>query len=866
SVVRGANRTQESSNKRGIVTLTYSSDRLPPESHCSLCARRRIKGCEHRDLAQHQIVRALSLQTTSTLRPREDTPPSETAAADTIMASGRGRRDRAESNMPRRAPRWAVHSEDVRLAHGTDYQPSEDCEWRTLMIKGQPMTLRVLRLDRHAACTCSYKPVPGQDTVWKTGVIYGLTAPSNAMIECTKCMNNDCPRAVRTHKKSGGIRDRSYWITGDFRAQKLFSVGSGLVFTHEILDSYLAHMITMATPFSAFHAMTSLLYEASDPMAKFVSAKTFASAFRRYMAFNDIVRNMNDMKCSICGDDPEVVIVDGYAAGYDKTSVSGNLRAPTRADPGIVFPDVKAPTKGLQYVSDYHLRLRLLTAFVGQVKDKEKALPSADMFQEDLARLSRVICPEDLARRRHREQATLNASLTVLQRYLEYLAGMTEHQWQTDLEIRPHRDFIIQLLGPGSILSFITSEAAKRLEKWCIAARNRPQEMRTDQAVRYREALAQHQSFFEKDCPVLGTLCSIYAASGKRVLPFERLLHDISKRTLSAFEMLKNGREAAPPTPEAFAPIDSLRTGSVYGQHDSSKKNSAASRRVDNNEASTEANDGDQDAYDERHCQKFYDEYRKAGLTGGMLLVWCNHLVCYGFHFIETSEGRNDIFTALYCFFRRAPRVVVYDFACALGPYCMQREPDYFKKTLFLIDELHAKSHTKCTSNAFVSKYMAHHKEVRHINTSAAEVANACLKRIRTSVSYSNERNAIALARIFVLTWNCQRQRHNANNTTRATSRARCKPRATFKQSNIVALSKGTVQRFQPGSSDDEAGCFSAQSSEHASASDSEEDTLVDDPVEEAARQEGMIQEKTPLARRTSERCGKPVSWQTSVN
>ncbi|TEB10932.1 hypothetical protein FA13DRAFT_1759730 [Coprinellus micaceus] len=95
----------------------------------------------------------------------------------------------------------------------------------------------------------------------------------------------------------------------------------------------------------------------------------------------------------------------------------------------------------------------------------------------------------------------------------------------------------------------------------------------------------------------------------------------------------------------------------------------------------------------------------RAGAYGGIMVAWCMHSVCYGFHHMPTSEGRNDVFSAMVTRWPIAPEQVVYDFACALGPYCMLREPEFFKNTLFAIDDFHAKDHTKsicCQDRAII--------------------------------------------------------------------------------------------------------------------------------------------------------------------
>lgn len=161
---------------------------------------------------------------------------------------------------------------------------------------------------------------------------------------------------------------------------------------------------------------------------------------------------------------------------------------------------------------------------------------------------------------------------------------------------------------------------------------------------------------------------------------------------------------------------------------------------------------------DEQICQKFYDKYKKEKLTGGLMALWCPHLVCLGFHKMPTSEGRNDVFAAIYCYFEVAPSVVIYDFACQLAPYSMAREPEFFKNTLFVIDEMHANGHSSCSQACFLSNYMQTRPDLQPVYSSAAECSNSGLNRIRKSVSYMNEVNAIIYTHTYISVWNRRRE------------------------------------------------------------------------------------------------------------
>ncbi|KAJ8596806.1 hypothetical protein M405DRAFT_725472 [Rhizopogon salebrosus TDB-379] len=162
----------------------------------------------------------------------------------------------------------------------------------------------------------------------------------------------------------------------------------------------------------------------------------------------------------------------------------------------------------------------------------------------------------------------------------------------------------------------------------------------------------------------------------------------------------------------------------------------------------------DRDAEEMGDCNKFYKTYAKNKLTGGILVLWCTHSICLGFHSIPVAEGRNDVFSAIYTRFPVAPKVIIYDFACQLAPYSFVREARYFQHTRFLIDEMHAHDHTRCGKACFASNAMRFDDRVRAVNTSAAECGNKGIKRIRKSVSFMVHDHAVQYTKVFLDIWN----------------------------------------------------------------------------------------------------------------
>ncbi|KAI8974547.1 hypothetical protein BD414DRAFT_399949, partial [Trametes punicea] len=153
-------------------------------------------------------------------------------------------------------------------------------------------------------------------------------------------------------------------------------------------------------------------------------------------------------------------------------------------------------------------------------------------------------------------------------------------------------------------------------------------------------------------------------------------------------------------------------------------------------------------------CNKFFKTYPRNQLAGGILVLWCRHSICLGFHTIPVAEGRNDVFSAIYTHFPTAPKIIIYDFACQLASYCLIREAQYFAQTRFLIDELHAQGHTKCGRACFASNAMQYDDRVRAANTSAAECGNKGIGWIRKSVSYMTYSHAVCYTKVYLDVWN----------------------------------------------------------------------------------------------------------------
>ncbi len=119
------------------------------------------------------------------------------------------------------------------------------------------------------------------------------------------------------------------------------------------------------------------------------------------------------------------------------------------------------------------------------------------------------------------------------------------------------------------------------------------------------------------------------------------------------------------------------------------------------------------------------------------------------------AEGRNEAFSFLFKFFARAPRLVVYDFACALQEYCLNREPAFFANTVFMVDRFHWFNHTACARSYNLSLYSI----FDGLNTQIAEQGNSALQAIKASVGQMKQRNFMWHLRLYMHFFNERKAR-----------------------------------------------------------------------------------------------------------
>ena len=149
------------------------------------------------------------------------------------------------------------------------------------------------------------------------------------------------------------------------------------------------------------------------------------------------------------------------------------------------------------------------------------------------------------------------------------------------------------------------------------------------------------------------------------------------------------------------------------------------------------------------HISKETCNYVKGALFNcyaRVFLMWCaHHHHCIGFFAMREKESAATAFEALFTRFQQPPKWFIFDNACNLKSYVLNREPTHFKHMTTLVDQYHyTNSHNNCCT-AFHSKHYACVE-----NSSLAEQKNSKLDLIRIQILYMTQFNFLFFLRHFL--------------------------------------------------------------------------------------------------------------------
>ena len=115
---------------------------------------------------------------------------------------------------------------------------------------------------------------------------------------------------------------------------------------------------------------------------------------------------------------------------------------------------------------------------------------------------------------------------------------------------------------------------------------------------------------------------------------------------------------------------------------------------------------------------------------------------------MDSHESPRYPFTIFRSRFTSAPKVIIYDNACKLHQYCLNREPAFFSRTQFSVDRFHWKGHVGCSSGYNLNLYKS--SLTNTINSQVNEQANGGLQRIKSQLAYMSHENFMHTVSLFL--------------------------------------------------------------------------------------------------------------------
>ena len=494
-----------------------------------------------------------------------------------------------------------------------------------------------------------------------------------------------------------------------------------MLFTHELLDSYTSSYTTSQTPFAAFCTTIRHHYQNYTAYMRFCSDETFV---RAWFAFSQLQDLGNTMQCPTCGPSPSIVIADGVSLATHASKLTSAVRPPTFTDTSSESITTITPYKARKLPPIPQKELRsLLLRFLESPPASSAEAPNTGILAP--------LCAKYPA-----------------------LAPLTELYVQlpvNDVRRKAYKELLSQVRRPGNATTLNCSEL---ITLWSvqIAAPDIVLQLVPYDAIQPMSVFVETgvmPNWLQSLCPVMGMVAEAHEAVSLPIPDAVRITAGwLVDRARDVYTRLAQ-HDPAPVAEHPLESSDSWRTtGTCYGLPQVRSRRVYTKLPTDNKPTDVD------DAVDGGECNKFYKTYSRNKLAGGILVLWCSHAICLGFHTIPVAEGRNDVFSAIYTRFPQAPEMIVYDFACQLASYSLVREARYFAHTRFLIDEMHAHDHTRCGRACFASNLMRYDERIRAANTSAAECGNQGMGRIRKSVSYMKYDHAVMYTKVFLDVWN----------------------------------------------------------------------------------------------------------------
>ena len=447
-------------------------------------------------------------------------------------------------------------------------------------------------------------------------------------------------------------------------------------------------MVEGRNPLLAFHrASCKSFYIQSQ--SKPVNIKLLRQAWNAFARLLDVDWR-EAFNCHQCGLTPQIVICDGTLIGFRKDLAS--------TVPPEVISDEKI-IKGSEHADRVLLKSlksrELLLKYSGYSKQRKRLANSAGLTLSEFSQLQKLCRKEGCS-----ELAEL----------ISYLS----RDQTTKISPVEYMEFFNELSRCSPVCGTFqvagNSQAMEAIEKVCSGLN-----------IKHPSQLA-HLKVIQEHAPVLADVLL-------------KCTYPLSKQFLNFIKLLKL---------YISAPFDKEELN--YTDVGSASKLSCFPNHPPVREVRNYSCDNKTPCQQNDSCRKYASHHPT--LTPGIFTLYCPHGICYGFEVMRSHESPRIPFQIFLTRFLQPPKVIIYDNACKLHHYILNREPNHFKSTKFLVDRFHWKGHAGCSSGYNLNKYPGF--DMNAINSQVNEQANAGLQRIKAHISYMKEDNFMFHVKLFL--------------------------------------------------------------------------------------------------------------------
>ncbi|KAF7761747.1 hypothetical protein Agabi119p4_9739 [Agaricus bisporus var. burnettii] len=256
-----------------------------------------------------------------------------------------------ESNVP-------IFTPSLNLILSVSHLPIPPPSWATIQSESYRHAIPPVQTINHplllsptSQCSCGEKYQPNNGSCIKDCVIYTLTKSIQAQIQLQSCPKCQSPR---------------YKCIGpDCQDIGIFNLNNHALFTHDLLEEYIAAYTSSETPFTAWVKTASIRYQRYNSGSPFVDEKVFRTAWFGYAS---LLTLEGDFQCPECGIAPDTVIWDGITVGFNQKHLNLSLYLPTTIHPNSISRNCSYYQKQ-SFISSPETRKLLSNVFSGPLND-----------------------------------------------------------------------------------------------------------------------------------------------------------------------------------------------------------------------------------------------------------------------------------------------------------------------------------------------------------------------------------------------------------------------------------------------------------------------------------------------------------------